>query len=183
MRSATKVNSPTEARLIAAAKDMNKSMGLDIPPEGEDVNEDEIPLTGSAAVITEGIRKAAPLVTDEDQFKPDTEKVLVELGIFATEEDKPKAATKKPKAERKVKVEVTKPDKMTDNKTLKGLLKDNPKLNVKMLVKDNPKREGAGSYDRFEKYKNGMTVTAALEAGMAICNLVNDYNKGYIDIV
>ena len=52
----------------------------------------------------EGIKKASPLIADEDTFKEDTEKVLVDLGIFEAEEpaaSSGKAASKKTTASKK----------------------------------------------------------------------------------
>lgn len=45
---------------------------------------------------------------------------------------------------------------------------------------NNPKREGTKAAARFETYKNGMTVKAALEAGHKPRHIVKDKNKGYI---
>lgn len=94
---------PTKARLVAAAKDLNKSMGLDqvLDDDGNviegETNPDEIPTSGTAKDIVAGIKKASKLVADEDTFKADTEAVLVELGIFEAEEKKP-APKPKPKS-------------------------------------------------------------------------------------
>lgn len=49
-------------------------------------------------------------------------------------------------------------------------------------AKNNPKRAETKAAARFETYKNGMTVKAALEAGHKPRHLVKDQKKGYIKI-
>jgi hypothetical protein len=47
----------------------------------------------------------------------------------------------------------------------------------------NPKKAGSASADRFARYVDGMTVKAALDAGLLRGDLSNDADKKYISIV
>lgn len=47
----------------------------------------------------------------------------------------------------------------------------------------NPKKPGSASFDRFAKYEDGMTVEAALNAGVIRGDLGHDTKKGFIQIV
>lgn len=47
---------------------------------------------------------------------------------------------------------------------------------------NNPKRAGSKSAERFASYTNGMTVEAALAAGVTTADLDYDTNKGFISI-
>lgn len=49
-------------------------------------------------------------------------------------------------------------------------------------AKNNPKREGSASYDRFAKYKEGISVQKALEAGITPADLRHDEKKGFITL-
>ena len=53
---------------------------------------------------------------------------------------------------------------------------------VKLLVKGNPKTKGTDSYKRFAKYKSGMTVAAALKAGLLRGDLIWDTKHGFVSI-
>ena len=46
----------------------------------------------------------------------------------------------------------------------------------------NPKKKGSKSYDRFELYKEGMTVNDALAAGVLRADIAYDSERGYITI-
>jgi hypothetical protein len=48
--------------------------------------------------------------------------------------------------------------------------------------KNNPKRKGSKSAERFEKYRDGMTVESALKAGLVAGDIHNDTAKGYIKL-
>jgi hypothetical protein len=54
---------------------------------------------------------------------------------------------------------------------------------IKILVKENPHREGTGRFDRWRKYKEGMTVGQALKAGLKPANLHYSVADGHIKIV
>jgi hypothetical protein len=54
---------------------------------------------------------------------------------------------------------------------------------IKILVKENPHREGTGRFDRWRKYKEGMTVGQALKAGLKPVNLHYSVEDGHIKIV
>ena len=47
----------------------------------------------------------------------------------------------------------------------------------------NPKKMGSASAERFAKYRHGMTVKEALDAGLLRGDFSSDMNKGYISIV
>ena len=49
-------------------------------------------------------------------------------------------------------------------------------------VMANPKKKGSKSYDRFELYKEGMTVNDALAAGVLRADIAYDSERGYITI-
>lgn len=49
-------------------------------------------------------------------------------------------------------------------------------------AKNNPKREGTKAAERFESYKNGMTVAKAIEAGMKPRHIRRDAEHGYITL-
>lgn len=55
-----------------------------------------------------------------------------------------------------------------------------PDRKVPYGAKNNPKRAGTKAAARFETYKNGMTVEAALKAGHKPRHVVKDQKKGYI---
>ncbi len=56
----------------------------------------------------------------------------------------------------------------------------NPESVITLSAEGNPKRPGSGAHERFGKYKNGMTVKQALEAGVTTADLRHDSAKGYI---
>jgi hypothetical protein len=62
----------------------------------------------------------------------------------------------------------------------KAAFKDDAK--VKVLAKGNPKTKGSASYKRFAKYKSGMTVAAALKAGITRGDLRWDVERAFISI-
>lgn len=47
---------------------------------------------------------------------------------------------------------------------------------------NNPKRAGSASHDRFALYKDGMTIGAAIEAGVKSEDIAWDVKKGFIEI-
>lgn len=53
---------------------------------------------------------------------------------------------------------------------------------VRMLVDKNPKRPHSLSYDRFSKYKDGMTVAEALKAGITKADLAWDQKHNHIKL-
>ena len=48
--------------------------------------------------------------------------------------------------------------------------------------KNNPKREGSSASERFAKYREGMTVKAAKEAGITASDVRYDSDHGYIEV-
>lgn len=50
-------------------------------------------------------------------------------------------------------------------------------------AENNPKKAGTATHGRFAKYVDGMTVKAALEAGLTRGDLSYDKDKKFIDIV
>lgn len=53
----------------------------------------------------------------------------------------------------------------------------------KLYGKDNnPKRKGSASEARFAKYKDGMTVAKAKEAGLSAADISYDADHGYIKL-
>lgn len=63
------------------------------------------------------------------------------------------------------------------------LKKWKPTSVIRLLVEKNPKRAGSGSYKRYEKYNDGMTVQEALEEGITPADLDYDNKKEFIKIV
>lgn len=53
---------------------------------------------------------------------------------------------------------------------------------ISLRVESNPKRKGSKSYDRFAHYKNGMTVDAAIKAGVLYADLKWDSEHGFIAV-
>lgn len=53
---------------------------------------------------------------------------------------------------------------------------------ITLLAVENPKRVGSKSYERFDNYATGMTVAAALEAGLTSGDINYDLGKGYISV-
>ena len=57
-----------------------------------------------------------------------------------------------------------------------------PEAKIKLLVDEHPHREGTGRYKRWSKYKDGMTVAAAIKAGFKYENLRFSVEDGHIKI-
>lgn len=53
---------------------------------------------------------------------------------------------------------------------------------ISLRVESNPKRKGSKSFDRFAHYKNGMTVEAAVKAGVLYADLKWDSEHGFIAV-
>jgi hypothetical protein len=58
-----------------------------------------------------------------------------------------------------------------------------PTGTIKILVKGNPHREGTKLHGYFKKYKEGMTVEAALKAGIPARNIAYETSIGKIKVV
>jgi hypothetical protein len=52
---------------------------------------------------------------------------------------------------------------------------------IKLLV-ENPKRPSSGAFKRFAKYRDGMTVDAALQAGVRRDDLAWDVRHGFVAV-
>jgi hypothetical protein len=57
-----------------------------------------------------------------------------------------------------------------------------PEAVIKVLVKENPHREGTKNFKSFSKYKSGMTVGAAISAGVASSNIWYESKLGNIKV-
>lgn len=85
-----------------------------------------------------------------------------------------------------------KPDgKAPVEKTPRKLSGHNPKSTIhfgadkegkKYGASNNPKREGSASADRFNMYKEGMTIEQALTAGVKTTDILWDLKKGFITV-
>lgn len=53
---------------------------------------------------------------------------------------------------------------------------------ITVLAEENPKRKGSLSHARFAKYKNGMTLEAALAAGIKAADISYDEDHGFIKV-
>lgn len=53
---------------------------------------------------------------------------------------------------------------------------------ITMLVTENPKRAGSKSHERFALYVDGMTVAAALEAGLTTGDIRHDVAHNFISL-
>lgn len=62
------------------------------------------------------------------------------------------------------------------------LVKFKPEQKIKMLVDKNPKREGTKAHDKWEIYRNGMTVSEYLEKGGKSHTLSWDVNHDLISV-
>jgi len=86
----------------------------------------------------------------------------------------------------------TKPDgKAPVEKTPRKLSVHNPKSTIhfgadkegqKYGASNNPKRDGSASADRFNMYKEGMTIEQALTAGVKTTDISWDLKKGFITV-
>lgn len=65
-------------------------------------------------------------------------------------------------------------------RTKRPKLADDKKIRV--LVKENPKRKGTAGAKRFALYRSGMTVAAALKAGVTRADLNWDTEHKFIEI-
>lgn len=77
---------------------------------------------------------------------------------------------KAPKPEKVVKEKKAKPVKKEGETRGRRAAYDDS-AGIKLLVEENPHRKGTILYKYFDKYKDGMTVTAALQAGIPRANL------------
>lgn len=53
---------------------------------------------------------------------------------------------------------------------------------ISFVLKPNPKMKGSKVYTRYAKYKKGMTIREALDAGITLPDLRWDVDRGYINI-
>lgn len=53
---------------------------------------------------------------------------------------------------------------------------------ISLRVESNPKRKGSKSFERFDHYKNGQTVEAAVKAGVLYADLKWDSEHGFIAV-
>lgn len=122
-------------------------------------------------------RQEHTIVNGEDspsKASPEVTRAQVAAGIGKESKAKKKAPAKAgKKAKGPVKPDKAKPGRKT---TYPG---DSV---ITVLVKGNPKRPGTTGYDHFALYKSGMSVSAALAAGITRPDLTWDVNKGYIKI-
>jgi hypothetical protein len=49
-------------------------------------------------------------------------------------------------------------------------------------IVSNPKKSGSASYDRFAKYREGMTVSEAIAAGVTMADVKWDSERGFIQL-
>lgn len=90
---------------------------------------------------------------------------------------KTKAKTKKTTAKKTAAPKTPKtPKAASSSRGLKGDLK------ITVVAKENPKRKGSDAAKRFAKYKNGMTVQEARDAGVGPGDLKWDIEKGFISV-
>ena len=85
-----------------------------------------------------------------------------------------------PKAKHVTKATTTKA--ATKKSNGKAHTRFNPAHKIHLLVEGNPKRKDSKEAKRFAKYKNGMLVQAALDAGMQQQNLRRDVERKVIRI-
>lgn len=67
-------------------------------------------------------------------------------------------------------------------KAAKGNVKFTEDQKIKVLVDENPKRKGSSAFDKFKKYKDGMTVAQYLEKGGTRSALRYDTEHEFISI-
>jgi len=53
---------------------------------------------------------------------------------------------------------------------------------IKVLAKENPKKAGSKTYDRWNNYKDGMTVREVMEKGTTQEDLIYDWRHEFISI-
>lgn len=111
------------------------------------------------AAKAEKARLAAEKKAAADQKKAAAEAAKAEKARLAAEKKAAAAAPKAPKAS-----------------------EFDPSEVITLTVEKNPKREGSASHGRFALYQNGMTVEAALAAGVKAEDLRWDLGRRYITI-
>jgi hypothetical protein len=52
---------------------------------------------------------------------------------------------------------------------------------IRLLVEKNPKKPGSAAHDRFNLYRDRMTVEEAKESGVLAIDLKYDARKGFIE--
>lgn len=120
-----------------------------------------LPLVKPKAQLARGIaakdaQQSAKAVADQSRGQPKAS-------------NKADAATQKPKAAPKADKASAKAEK---------LAKDDARKIT--FVAENPKRPGSASFDRFAKYKKGMTVAQALAAGVTRADIDWDSKREFI---
>jgi hypothetical protein len=137
----------------------------------------------TAAEADEGVDESAEgeqdAVAEDDppqrqRGKPNKQEKKMPTRAVTAEKDKapPKAAKKA----------VEKPAKKAANGSGKRTKLD-PEATIKILSKENPHREGSARFKRWSKYRDGMTVAAALKAGFNAGDLQHSVADGNIKIV
>lgn len=128
--------------------------------------------------------EAAEVEAQPEAEQPKAEEEEVE------QEVKPEKPAKKTKTAPKAKKQPPAPKKKPAAKAKKEKKPANGRSNTKfaregkieVLVDENPKRKGTKAHAAFAKYKTGMTVQQALEAGVPSSDLVYDTSRKFISI-
>ena len=119
--------------------------------------------------------------TEPEDDNPKENDMNLETATSSKSKGKAKANGSKPAKKSTAKfADKPKKEKKAKASTPRGKYK--PDQKITLLVKENPKRKGSAAYKRYEKYKSGMSVEAAQEAGMKAINLDRDVSRGFIKI-
>jgi hypothetical protein len=95
------------------------------------------------------------------------------------------AEKEKPVAKARVvaKAKVAAPAKAAKSNGDSSRTRLDPEAKIKILAKENPHREGSGRYKRWSKYRDGMTVAAALKVGFNSGDIQHSVADGNIKLV
>lgn len=183
----------TRAELVAAARDLNKVLDLEPP----------IDVKQGAADLKAKILEANQLMREGDPVTDATKEVLAQLtaageteetgageGAEVTDEevaddrvestgDQDVATATKPKGT-KAKAAKPKAAKKANGDATRARFSGDSTITV--LAGENPKQKGSAAHERFELYKNGMTVDQFLAAGGLRADLSWDTRKGFVSI-
>lgn len=115
-------------------------------------------------------RRSKPDKTSKPNKEPERRK----MREATAEKEKPAKAPKAAVAKK-----ATTPRKSSEN----ARTRLDPEKTIKIIAKENPHRTGSGRFNRWKKYKEGMTVGQALKAGLNAGNIHHSIEDGHIKLV
>lgn len=143
----------------------------DASGEAEDDENTEEEADEGVDAAAEGEQDAEP--PSRRRGKPNKQEKKMPTRAVTAEKEKTPTAAKAKKA--------TVAKKVTNGSGSRTRL--DPEATIKILSKENPHREGSARFKRWSKYKEGMTVAAALKAGFNAGDIQHSVADGNIKIV